>query len=73
MTPENFAYWLQGFAEIERSSPDPEQWQIIKDHLNLVFDKKTPERLIVGNLPEKECKTSTITRSNPMLPNTLMC
>ena len=44
MTPEQFAYWLQGFMEMA----DPKelnviQTQQIKDHLKLVFDKKTPE------------------------------
>ena len=45
MTSEQFVNWLQGFMEI--SSPDKldgNQLQIIKDHLDLVFDKKTPER-----------------------------
>lgn len=42
MTPEQFAYWLQGYAEIGGPTPTPEQWQIIKDHLALVFQKKTP-------------------------------
>lgn len=43
MTPENFAYWLQGFAEIaDKKAPNDKEWQIIKDHLQLVFDKKTP-------------------------------
>lgn len=47
MTPEQFAYWLQGFMEMA----DPKelnkiQTQQIKDHLKLVFDKKTPDRII---------------------------
>lgn len=44
MTPENFCYWLQGFAEIT-STPQPSeaQWQAIKDHLQLVFTKETPK------------------------------
>lgn len=44
MTPEQFAYWLQGYAEIGGPTPTPEQWQIIKDHLALVFNKVTPNR-----------------------------
>ncbi len=45
MTPENFTYWLQGFFEISNSNKITEkQVQIIKDHLDLVFDKKTPSR-----------------------------
>lgn len=42
MTPEQFAYWLQGFAELSPQAPTAEQWQAIRDHLNLVFKKETP-------------------------------
>ena len=43
MTPENFTYWLQGFIEISNPKViSEEQTQIIKDHLNLVFKKETP-------------------------------
>jgi hypothetical protein len=46
MSPEQFCYWLQGFAELqyyqpEKSSPTYTQWMLIKEHLALVFDKKT--------------------------------
>jgi hypothetical protein len=45
MTPENFCYWLQGFVEIgEPVTLSKQQLQILKDHLKLVFDKKTPDR-----------------------------
>lgn len=45
MTPENFAYWLQGYFEISGVSVlDEAKVQIIKDHLDLVFSKITPER-----------------------------
>lgn len=43
MTPEQFTYWLQGFTEISGTEPTKEQWQIIKDHLGLVFKKVTPD------------------------------
>jgi len=43
MTPEQFAYWLQGYAEINQKAPTEEQWQIIQDHLKLVFTKVTPD------------------------------
>lgn len=42
MNTEQFAYWLQGFAELNEQPPTPEQWQSIRDHLKTVFDKKTP-------------------------------
>lgn len=42
MTPENFVYWLQGFAELSGDTPTAEQWQSIRDHLALVLTEKTP-------------------------------
>ena len=59
MTTEQFAYWLKGFMEINRpTSIDAMQTQIIKDHLDLVFDKVTPDRSneeeeLVTDLPKK--------------------
>lgn len=43
MTAEQFAYWLQGFAELTGSTPPTaEQWQSIREHLSTVFRKVTP-------------------------------
>jgi len=45
MTSEQFTYWLQGYFEIANTSElDRKQVEIIKDHLNLVFSKVTPDR-----------------------------
>jgi hypothetical protein len=41
MTPEQFCYWLRGFDEIQGVTPNEEQWEIIKEHLRLVFQKVT--------------------------------
>jgi len=47
MSPQDFAYWLQGFFELSGSeSLSPRQVQVIKDHLSLVFDKQTPDRVL---------------------------
>nr|WP_314583463.1 hypothetical protein [uncultured Pseudomonas sp.] len=45
MTPEQFAYWLQGFVELNPSmqQPTPEQWKAIGEHLQTVFVKVTPQ------------------------------
>lgn len=43
MTPQDFCYWLHGFAELNGSQPTPEQWQSIREHLALVFNKVTPK------------------------------
>jgi hypothetical protein len=44
MKPENFITWLKGYIQLNGNKPDARQWQIIQDHLALVFDKKTPDR-----------------------------
>ena len=43
MTPEQFAYWLQGFAELNTAPPTAEQWKSINEHLQTVFKKVTPQ------------------------------
>lgn len=47
MTPEQFAYWLQGFVEIRGSVPTSAEWDVIKDHLATVFKKVTPDRQVL--------------------------
>jgi hypothetical protein len=43
MTPEQFAYWLQGFVELNGDNlPTEEQWQAVREHLATVFKKITP-------------------------------
>lgn len=55
MTTKQFAYWLQGFFEInDPQTINKEQTQIIKDHLNLVFDKVTPNRNLNKELEQEE-------------------
>jgi hypothetical protein len=48
MNAEEFAYWLQGALEMNpemlKNGMTPEQAQTIQDHLDLVFDKVTPDR-----------------------------
>ena len=45
MNYEQFAIWLHGFLEISNADEiNKEQTQIIKDHLALLFEKKTPIR-----------------------------
>jgi hypothetical protein len=42
MNPQEFAYWLKGFFELtDQKALNETQVQIIKEHLDLVFDKKT--------------------------------
>lgn len=52
MTAEQFVYWLQGFMEVANPTQLTEtQTRQIKDHLNLVFDKQTPDRTILPTDP----------------------
>ena len=45
MEYQNFCYWLQGFFEVgDPRTLDEKQVEIIKDHLQLVFNKETPDR-----------------------------
>ena len=41
MNSEKFCYWLQGFAELNDGPPTKRQWESIKEHLGLVFNKVT--------------------------------
>jgi hypothetical protein len=43
MNQDQFAYWLQGFVEMNGGKePTKEQWKMIKEHLQLCFKKLTP-------------------------------
>jgi len=43
MNAQEFCYWLQGYVEMGGEAPTSEQWDMIKSHLQLVFNKVTPE------------------------------
>jgi len=40
MTPENFAYWLQGFVDLYGNPPTEDQWEVIKERLILSITKE---------------------------------
>ena len=47
MTAENFIYWLQGFMEIaDPSRLDEKEIKVIRDHINLVLTKVTPNNTL---------------------------
>lgn len=53
MTSDNFAYWLQGFFELTGTNQLSEkQVRMIKEHLQLVFNKVTPDHNETENEPE---------------------
>ena len=41
MNERDFVYWLQGYAEICGEAPSEQQWNMIKEHLQLCFNKVT--------------------------------
>jgi hypothetical protein len=42
MEPLQFAYWLQGFAELNEGPPDEAQWKAIRFRLDTVCAKNKP-------------------------------
>ena len=55
MNYEQFAIWLHGFLEISNAEEiNKEQTQIIRDHLTLLFEKKTPDRSKKGEKTDLE-------------------
>ena len=62
MTSEQFTYWLQGHCEMNPTRmPTEAQWEMIKDHLNLVFKKETKPLQLTDwwkNLPVKDGTTT---------------
>jgi hypothetical protein len=49
MNQDQFAYWLQGFVEMNGGKePTKAQWKMIKDHLQLCFKKLTPPLMPYG-------------------------
>lgn len=68
MTPNDFVYWLQGYVELNGDVPTEQQWEVIKDHLQLVMDKKTPVRNVVvetNSLREHMEKIAEQFKDNP--------
>lgn len=53
MTPEQFCYWFQGFAELSDVVPNQTQWDMMRAHINTVFDKKT-ERVCVSDILSRQ-------------------
>ena len=50
MTSRDFAYWLQGYFEInDPKTINKEQTQIIKNHLNLVFKHEIDKQYKPGD------------------------
>lgn len=67
MTPEQFCYWMQGFVELSGGNPPTtDQWTSIGEHLQQVFNKKTPPIKIT---PAPEVNPAQVPPFNPDRPN----
>lgn len=72
MTTEQFAYWLKGFLEIENPTTlDKRKTQIVKDHLELVFKKETPNRDF--NSPPEEPTSFVVEHNRGTGGNPVIC
>ena len=61
MEATDFCYWLQGFFELsEDKKLTPKQVEIIKDHLQLVFNKVTPDRSSSASMPSNSTSSGPI-------------
>lgn len=68
MTPEQFSYWLNGFVELNpQAMLTLTQWQIVKDHLALVHQKVTPDRVT----PRQDTVAVPAPRREPALDRVL--
>jgi len=69
MTPEQFAYWLQGFNEMSPDAqPTTAQWKMIQEHLALVFTKVTLLRPEQEKVIRKDIKPGPIVPIPPVVP-----
>lgn len=66
MEPLQFAYWLQGFSELNDEPPTPEQWQSIKEHLATVFKKVTPPLFVPETQPYRPGQVGVPARMVPL-------
>lgn len=65
MTSRDFCYWLQGYFEVSgAANVGPEQTEMIKKHLNLVFEHEIDPSM--GEAKHQE-KLNTI-HGNPNIP-----
>jgi hypothetical protein len=70
-----FAYWLQGFTELQPDleAPTPEQWKAIREHLALVFNKVTPPVSLPTVWPVQDSPFNTPPKPVWFGPATVTC
>jgi hypothetical protein len=69
VTAEQFAYWLNGFVELESGKPPTDaQWQAVKEHLATVFRKVTPPVSVPSVTPYRPAQPWDTRRLLPSWP-----
>ena len=64
MEPRDFCYWLQGYMEVRNPQViDAKEVAIIKEHLDLVFNKVTTSSSV------GYCELKSSSESEPKIPN----
>ena len=76
MDAKEFCYWLKGYFEMSDSEKlDEKQVKILKDHLDLVFTKVTPDYSKIFKYPDG-VRDYTAQPSNieyPIYPSPTIC
>lgn len=71
MAHEQFCIWLHGYLEISGvKTLGEKELQVVKDHLNLFFDKQTPDREF-NTCESGECGTCLACRIKEWTPKKL--
>jgi hypothetical protein len=74
MNEQQFCYWLKGFVELNpQAMLTLTQWQVVKDHLNLVFNKVTPVRQVLPVQPSFPQPQWPFIPNQPLNPPAIMC
>lgn len=69
MTPEQFCYWMQGFVELSGGNPPTtDQWTSISEHLQQVFNKKTPPVQLTRNIEDAIRQATPFAPPDPLQP-----
>ena len=64
MDATQFTYWLKGYTELGGACPTPEQWEVIKEHLDLVFSKVTMKTVAATSSTSTYCANAMLNYTN---------
>ena len=75
MSPENFCYWLQGAFELGKTDFSEKDIQNIRNHLELVFNKVTPNLNTMSDrvMPNIYCKSTQQASIFPKFDSPVSC